>query len=46
MGWTRRHSGLMVVAKHRQAMDALVQAIAERQVSRQYLALAHGAWTG
>ena len=39
-------SGLMVVAKHRQAMDALVQAIAERQVSRQYLALAHGAWTG
>ncbi|MCX8521125.1 MAG: RluA family pseudouridine synthase [Rhodoferax sp.] len=39
-------SGLMVVAKHRQAMDALVQAIAERQVSRQYLALAHGAWSG
>ena len=39
-------SGLMVVAKHREAMDALVRAIAAREVSRQYLALAHGAWTG
>lgn len=39
-------SGLMVVAKTRAVMDALVQAIAAREVSRQYLALAHGAWTG
>ena len=39
-------SGLMVVAKHRQTMDALVAAIAARQVSRQYLALAQGTWTG
>jgi 23S rRNA pseudouridine1911/1915/1917 synthase len=39
-------SGLMVVARHREAMDALVQAIAARTVSRQYLALAHGAWGG
>jgi 23S rRNA pseudouridine1911/1915/1917 synthase len=39
-------SGLMVVAKTREVMDALVQAIAAREVSRQYLALAHGPWTG
>ncbi len=39
-------SGLMVVAKTRAVMDALVQAIAAREVNRQYLALAHGAWTG
>ena len=39
-------SGLMVVAKHREVMDALVKAIAAREVSRQYLALAHGAWSG
>jgi len=38
-------SGLMVVAKHRAAMDALVDAIAERSVSRQYLALAQPAWS-
>jgi 23S rRNA pseudouridine1911/1915/1917 synthase len=39
-------SGLMVVAKSREVMDALVKAIAAREVSRQYLALAHGAWLG
>jgi 23S rRNA pseudouridine1911/1915/1917 synthase len=39
-------SGLMVVAKTREVMDALVKAIAAREVSRQYLALAHGAWVG
>lgn len=39
-------SGLMVVAKTRAVMDALVQAIAAREVSRRYLALAHGAWVG
>ncbi len=39
-------SGLMVVAKTRAAMDALVALIASRQVSRRYLALAQGAWTG
>ena len=39
-------SGLMVVAKTREVMDALVRAIAAREVSRQYLALAHGAWVG
>ena len=39
-------SGLMVVARTRQAMDALVEMIAAREVSRQYLALAHGRWTG
>ncbi|MFP8835767.1 RluA family pseudouridine synthase [Hydrogenophaga sp. XSHU_21] len=39
-------SGLMMVAKTRQAMDALVQAIAARAVNRQYLALAQGAWRG
>ena len=39
-------SGLMVVAKTREVMDALVKAIAARDVSRQYLALAHGAWVG
>eukprot|EP01030_Chromulinospumella_sphaerica_P002823 gene2823-2756_t len=38
-------SGLMVVARTRQAMDALVQQIAAREVHRQYLALAHKAWT-
>ena len=35
-------SGLMVVARTRQAMDALVAAIAARAVSRQYLAVGHG----
>jgi 23S rRNA pseudouridine1911/1915/1917 synthase len=39
-------SGLMVVARSRAAMDALVSMIAAREVSRQYLALAHKAWTG
>lgn len=39
-------SGLMVVARTRQTMDALVQAIAAREVSRQYLALAHHPWVG
>lgn len=39
-------SGLMVVARNRLAMDALVRMIAARQVSRQYLALAQGAWRG
>lgn len=39
-------SGLMVVARSRRAMDALVKAIAAREVSRQYLALAHRPWVG
>jgi len=39
-------SGLMVVARTRQAMDALVEMIAAREVSRQYLAIAHGRWSG
>lgn len=39
-------SGLMVVARSRPAMDALVAAIAARQVHREYLALAHRAWRG
>ena len=39
-------SGLMVVAKDRATMDALVCMIAERAVHRQYLALAHRPWTG
>lgn len=39
-------SGLMVVARSRQVIDALVQGIAARAVKRQYLALAHGAWHG
>lgn len=39
-------SGLMVVARTRSAMDALVTMIAARTVSRKYLALAHGAWRG
>lgn len=38
-------SGLMVVARTRQAMDALVNQIAAREVHRQYLALAHKPWT-
>lgn len=39
-------SGLMVVARSRAVMDALVQAIAARDVSRQYLAIAHRPWSG
>jgi 23S rRNA pseudouridine1911/1915/1917 synthase len=42
----RDTSGLMVVARTRQAMDALVALIAAREVTRQYLALAHRAWQG
>ncbi|MFM9881284.1 MAG: RluA family pseudouridine synthase [Burkholderiaceae bacterium] len=37
-------SGLMVVARSRAVMDALVQLIALRDISRQYLALAHQPW--
>ena len=39
-------SGLMVVARDRATMDALVALIAAREVKRQYVALAHGAWSG
>lgn len=39
-------SGLMVVARQRQTMDQLVEMIAARSVTRQYLGLAHGAWRG
>ncbi|MDB5947799.1 MAG: rluD [Ramlibacter sp.] len=39
-------SGLMVVARSRAAMDALVQRIAAREVARQYVALAHRPWGG
>lgn len=39
-------SGLMVVARTRATMDALVRMIAAREVSRQYLALAHQPWSG
>lgn len=39
-------SGLMVVARQRHTMDQLVGMIAARSVSRQYIALAHGAWKG
>lgn len=39
-------SGLMLVGKSRAAVDALVRAIAAREVNRQYIALAHGAWKG
>lgn len=39
-------SGLMVVARTRACMDALVVQIAQRQVHREYLAIAHRAWTG
>jgi len=39
-------SGLMLVGKSRAAVDALVRAIAAREVKRQYLALAHGSWAG
>jgi 23S rRNA pseudouridine1911/1915/1917 synthase len=38
-------SGLMVVARTRVAMDALVAAIAAREVDREYLAIAHGHWS-
>jgi len=39
-------SGLMVVARTRSTMDALVRMIAAREVSRQYVALAHRPWSG
>lgn len=39
-------SGLMVVARNRLAMDALVRMIAAREVSRQYLAIGHRGWPG
>ncbi len=39
-------SGLMVVARTRAAMDALVARIAAREVRREYLALAHRPWAG
>lgn len=39
-------SGLMVVARSRAVMDALVKMIALREVGRQYLALAHRPWVG
>ena len=42
----RDTSGLMVVARTRLAMEALVRAIAAREVHREYLAIAHGAWHG
>ena len=37
-------SGLMMVARQRHAMDALVHAIAERSVKREYLAIVQGQW--
>jgi len=39
-------SGLMVVARTRQAMDGLVKKIAAREVKRQYLAASDKPWTG
>ncbi|MEG0974703.1 MAG: RluA family pseudouridine synthase [Comamonas sp.] len=39
-------SGLMVVARDRQTMDALVRLIAARDVNRNYVALAHKPWVG
>ncbi len=39
-------SGLMVVARTRQSMDALVRMIAAREVSRQYLAVGQRSWSG
>lgn len=39
-------SGLMLVARTRKSMEALVRMIAARTVRRQYLALAHKPWVG
>ena len=39
-------SGLMVVARTRQTMDALVKMIAAREVKRQYLAISDKPWAG
>lgn len=40
----RDTSGLMVVARTRAAMDAMVALIAAREVKRQYLAIGHRPW--
>lgn len=37
-------SGLMVVARTRQAMDVLVEQMARRDIERLYVALVHGQW--
>ena len=42
----RDTSGLMVVARTRAAMDAMVALIAAREVKRLYLAIGHKPWTG
>ncbi|UVH61207.1 RluA family pseudouridine synthase [Variovorax paradoxus] len=42
----RDTSGLMVVARTRAAMDAMVALIAAREVKRQYLAIGHKPWEG
>jgi len=39
-------SGLMIVARTRRAMDALVAMIAGREVHREYLAVAYRKWSG
>ena len=39
-------SGLMVIARTRSVMDALVHLIAQREVSRKYVALVHRPWVG
>lgn len=39
-------TGLMVVARTRPMMDALIRSIAAREVGRQYVALAHRSWVG
>ena len=39
-------SGLMMVARTRATMDALVDLIAAREVKRQYLAMGHKPWEG
>ncbi len=39
-------SGLMVIARTRACMDAMVSLISERLVQRQYLALVHRTWQG
>ena len=42
----RDTSGLMVVARTRATMDAMVALIAAREVKRQYLAIGHKPWEG
>lgn len=37
-------SGLMLIARTRRGMDALINMIAAREVEREYWALAHGKW--